>query len=799
MYRVIANQARPRTFAFPMPVSGLVAFGVAALLSHASTDWRAADRLAQRLPTELEGQVMMVDGAVLELPRRSAQGLQFAFGIDRAARLDGTPLLGVPPRVWLGWWRNPHGDALDAAVLDPPRPGQRWRLPVVLRRPHGPLNPHGFDVEWWQFVEGYGASGQVSSVHAGRAQRMSASPGRWVWMQGWRADLRDRIDRHLADGRIAGLVAGLTIGEQAAVEARDWALFRDTGVAHVLAISGLHITIFAALVAPVGAWLWRRSMRLCLWLPAVTAGAVLGWGAAWAYALLAGWGLPAQRTVVMLGVTLLARATGLSWPAVWVWLLAAAPVVLWDPWAVGQPSFWLSFAAVGLLLLSAGGGSADPRPQFEPEPIGQPGRSRAPARWKASIHRGIGHLWAALRQQAWMALGLAPLAAVYFHQVSWVGLVANLLVVPWITAVVTPLALLGLLWPAVWGLLEAALWPVWGLLGALAGFPAATVPVAAAGGVWIVLGLGGAALALMPLPLRMRLCGLLLMLPLLWPPPPRIPEGRFEVWGLDVGQGSAILLRTRSHVLLVDGGPAMGGADAGARIVAPTLRALGVGRIDLLVVTHRDADHAGGVAAVMEKIATRRLLVSLEPDHPILHSGVPNAPCQAGQSWWWDGVRFDVLHPAPDDRPFVQRGRPVANSMSCVLRVQDARGRSLLMTGDIEAGQEAMLRTRWPDAVLRSDALIVPHHGSRTSSSAAFLQSVAPQWALAQAGHRNPHGHPAPGVVQRYRDFGIALSVSPSCGAWHWPMDGPPQCWRDVARRYWHAGAPGSVQASSAP
>lgn len=740
---------------------GIMALGVV-LLAHGVAGVRTQWRLEARLPHGLEGVPLLLVGTVAELPRRTAQGVQFVFEVESAQGPDGLTVPGVPQRVWLGWWVPPHAQPLEAASVPEPSPGQRWQLPAVLKRPHGTLNPGGFDAERWFLEQDLGASGSVSASRWAEARLLEHASAAWRDPQAWRAALRRHIDAHVADPRLAGLVAGLTIGDQSAVDAADWQLFRDAGVAHALSISGLHITAFAAMAAPVVAAIWRRWPSAALRWPASLVGAVAGWWVALAYAGLAGWGLPAQRTVAMLGVLTGVRLLGLHWPPMLVWLAAAAPVVVLDPWAVTQAGFWLSFAAVGLLLLSTRDNSR-----------GATG----------GLRKGIHAAQAAIRTQLNTTVGLAPLAAVCFQQLSVVGVLANLVALPWITAVLTPLCLLGLLWPALWGLLPIVIDPLRaGLAWLVSGpFSVATVP---SSGAWVVaLGMLGAALCLMNLPLRMRLAGCLLMLPLLLPPPRSPKPGHMEIWALDVGQGSAVLVRTRDHALLMDAGPAWGeGRDAGERVVLPVLRHLGVRHLDRLVVTHRDIDHVGGAAAVLKGIEVRSVLSSLEPSHPLRRFPIPHESCRRGQAWTWDGVDFEVLHPFGDESP-----RAPPNTISCVLRIQDAQGRSVLVTGDIERDQEmALIHADAQDRRLRSDALLVPHHGSKTSSTEPFLREVQPHWAIAQAGYRNRHGHPAAQVVQRYEALEIPLQSSPWCGAWFWNGAGPPDCWRQRGARLWH-------------
>jgi competence protein ComEC len=381
--------------------------------------------------------------------------------------------------------------------------------------------------------------------------------------------------------------------------------------------------------------------------------------------------------------------------------------------------------------------------------------------------------------------GLAPLSLLFFQQVSVVGFVANLVAIPLVTLLVTPVALLGMLLPVLWTVAGWGIQALVVLLGALADWPLAVWQSASAPPWAVAAGLVAAVLAVLPLPWRLRALALPLLLPMLWPPLPRPLEGRFELVAADIGQGTAVLVRTRGHLLLYDTGPSYGpDNDAGQRVLLPLLRSRGEHRIDVLVLSHRDTDHVGGAAAVMAALPVGRLVSGLEAGHALHRLALPVQPCLAGQAWHWDGVRFEVLHPTEHDR----RSAVKANAVSCVLRVQDAAGQSLLLTGDIEAAQEAALVQRH-GARLASDLLLVPHHGSRTSSTTGLLDAVQPRIAIVQAGYRSRFGHPAPDVLARLQARGIIVVRNDDCGAWMW-HDGVQACTRVVRRRYWHWAPP---------
>ncbi|MCY4744046.1 DNA internalization-related competence protein ComEC/Rec2 [Pelomonas sp. UHG3] len=723
-----------------------LAVGIAAL-AFAQGALRAEWRLASELHPAWEGRDLVLTGRIDSLPvaitgQGGVPGWRFEFAVESVGPTGTALPPEVPPRLMLLSYASP-------GMADrPPGAGERWRLTARLKRAHGLANPGGFDAELWLFEQGLRASGVVRS-----GERLAAAPA--GHLDAARQRLRAAIQAEVADPGMAGVLAALSLGDQNAITHADWALLRDTGVAHVFSISGLHVTMFAWLASAVAGALWRRSGRLCLAWPAPTAARWAGVLAALGYALFSGWGVPAQRTVLMLAGVAGLQSLGLRWPWPLVLLAAAVVVTAVDPWALVQPGFWLSFGAVALLMAA--------------------GERRAEG-WRARLQ-------AALRTQAVATVGLAPLSLVCFAQLSAVGLLANLVAIPVISFLITPLALLGGLAPPLWAL---AAWITQGLMAWL------QLLVALPGAVWWLpaappwaqaLALLGAGLVVLRLPWRLRLVGLALLVPLLWPAVPRPPPGEFELLAADVGQGNAVLVRTAGRTLLFDTGPAYSpGADAGERVLLPLLRRLGVRQLDLLMLSHRDTDHVGGAATLMQALPVAELRSSLAPDHPLQRPPAAARRCEAGQGWVWDGVRFELLHPRPQD--FDAGLKP--NDLSCVLRITAASGRRALLLGDLEAGQERALVQR--EAELRADVMLVPHHGSKTSSSEPLLAAVQPSVALVQAAYRSRFGHPAPAVLARYQAAGIAVVESATCGAWRWQSDVPPaagQCERERRPRYW--------------
>jgi competence protein ComEC len=715
---------------------------------------QATLRLADALPKTSEGRDIEIVGVVVEMPQAMDRGLRFRFAVESAT-------LPVPQRISLAWYgARPFsaiaGKDTGSAQLPVVHVGERWGFRVRLKRPHGNVNPGGFDYEGWLFERGIRATGYVRD--AGRAQRIDtfvATPGNRV--ERLRESIRDRYQAVLGDRPYTGILIALAIGDQQAIAPVLWQSFARTGVTHLMSISGLHVTMVAGLFYAVASFLWRRSRRLPLYLPAQQAAAIAGILAAFAYCLLAGFAVPAQRTLYMLSVVALASLLRRRLPARQVLSQALLLVLLLDPWAVLSAGFWLSFAAVGLLLFISTGAIA---------------RRHWLVQWG--------------RAQWAMALGLLPLLLVLFQQFSLLSPLANAVAIPLVSFVVTPLTLLAalpglqfLLWPAHWLTAQLMLF-----IHCLAALPWA-VWQQHAPTLWAVgAALVGTLWLLLPRGMPARWVGLVFYLPLFLLSPPRPAPGDMRVVVLDVGQGLAVHVQTRSHDLLFDTGPSFSpDADSGTRVLVPYLRAGGVRRLDGLVVSHEDNDHAGGADSVIQAVPTRWLLSSLPVGHPL--SAVPqrHMSCVDGQRWRWDGVVFEVLYPQP--QAYLNLPRKT-NNMSCVIRVTSAHG-SVLLTGDIEAVDERRLLSRHADA-LRSDVLVVPHHGSNTSSTAEFLSAVGASRAVFSAGYRNRFGHPRPKVLERYRARNATLFRNDEDGAVTFDFSAKGisvQRQRTVRKRYW--------------
>ena len=736
--------------------SGLLAIiciGFAYAAAHAT--WRISDELA----FDDEGRDVAITGVVASLPVKLERGVRFEFDVQ--------PVTGqqkVPSRLLLGWYSG------NTVV----QPAERWSFTVRLKRPHGTMNPGGFDFEAWMLERNLRASGYV---RAGRNDPVPARTQSMVWrplyaIERARSMLRDRLEPHVAGKRFGGVLVALILGDQRAIGDADWTLFNRTGIGHLVSISGLHITMIASLVGLLVGALWRRSPALLTRAAAQTAAVLGGLLAALLYALLAGWGVPAQRTVVMLatvGVAWLfssriSMGTSLA--------LAAALVCLIDPWAALAPGFWLSFGAVAAIVWVS---------QWRPM------RDRT-RRWFELLR-------AATRVQVAVTLALIPATVLLFHQLSLISPLANAVAIPVVSWAVTPLALGGAAFAALPAPLSSLAGPMLGIANAMfaalaialqwaASLSWAALPVATPPVVLVVLAAGGVVWMLAPPGWPLRAMGAAALLPMFVWPAERAGDNEVWITALDIGQGSALLVETRDRMWLYDTGPRYSSdSDAGERVVLPYLRHRGIGRLDGLILSHLDSDHSGGAAAVLRGIEVERVLSSVPAGHPALGHRTDVERCTAGMRWNSGSLGFVILHPSREDYD-VKRS---TNSMSCVVSITAGATR-LLLTGDVPVADEAAFLARDPG--LRAGWLAAPHHGSRTSSGEMLLNSLGATAAVAQAGYRNRFGHPNTDVLARYRANNIELLRTDHAGAVQWRFTANGKSTVHAARlhdaRYWH-------------
>ncbi len=718
----------------------------AALLGYGYAAWIAQNRLSDRLPDEWQGKNIVVTGIVAEMPRLHERGLRFVFDVE-SIQTEGAH---VPHHIQLATYDGDSNDPLKMSA------GERWQLTIRLKQPHGTSNPYNFDFEAWALERNIRATGYVYAKGDNRIlSEQTSSPAYLV--QRLREKVRTRFQKTLGEAPYTGVLSALAIGDQSGISQADWQVFTRTGVNHLMSISGLHITMLAGLIFALVYWLWRRSIRLTLWLPARKVAALAGLFAALFYTLLSGFEVPAQRTLYM--ITTMTVMMMLSRNISPSQLLAAAlmVVLLADPWAVLSPGFWLSFGAVALIFYVT-----------------------ANRLHKLHWLREYGKVqWA-------MMIGLIPPLLAIFQQLSLVSPIANAFAIPLVSFVVVPLTLLGTLPPLEWMLYVAheAMRLCMYLLLQLDQLPYAVWAQHAPPAWTIMIGVVGALCMLAPRGFPLRWIGIILLLPMFLVAPDRPPEGSAKVVVFDVGQGLSVFVQTRNHTLLYDTGPDFSGeADSGNRILLPALRGMGIAQLDTLVLSHGDSDHIGGTESILRGLPVVNVISSLPNTHPLLQLAAHKDPCVDGQSWEWDGVRFDMLHPAAANMPNTLEHD---NERSCVLRISTGE-HSVLLTGDIEKLAELRLLNLHARN-LPSTLLVAAHHGSMSSSSQAFVNAVHPRYVIFTSGYLNRFGHPKEEVVERYRAEGSELLRSDKDGAVSIAMnahDFQLERYRTTHARYW--------------
>ncbi len=704
---------------------------------------QASNILGSSLAPELGGKDILIEGVVSSIPQQRQYGQRFEFMIEYSLS-PGILMSDLPEKVRLNWYRS----KVELAV------GQRWQLMVRLKQPHGFMNPGGFDYEGWLFRHGIRATGYVRKGDVNRY--LADAYGITYWLDRQRSYLAQQIEKALAQGQFTGMIQALAIGLRDDISQQQWNVLLKTGTNHLMAISGLHVGLVAGLAFFLLRWFWGRSVSLLHYLPAVKAGAVAAILAALVYAALAGFSVPTQRALIMVVVFMLAIISQRYRRPGDGLMLALLLVLFIDPLAVMDAGFWLSFGAVAIILLGMGG------------------RLKQEGLW-----------WRWGRVHVLIALALLPLTLLLFQKASIISPLANFIAVPIVSLLVVPLVLLAVLLLPITStiansllqLADYCLQLLWPLLSWLAALPSAQLYQGLADE-WLIIPLCvGVVWLLAPRGWPGRWLGIVWIAIAFLLPAPRPQYGEVYFSLLDVGQGLAAVIRTRDRILVFDSGPKFSDSfDTGEAVVLPFLISNDVAAIDTLIVSHGDNDHIGGVDSLLQYMPVTTLLTG-SMEKLVTYAA---QPCQKGQRWQWDGVVFEILHPDSDSSADDNNG-------SCVLKVS-TQGGSVLMTGDIErSAEQILLAENRPE--LAADVLVVPHHGSKTSSSLGFVQAVSPRWALFPVGHANRFRLPRAEVVERYVDIGANVLLTGQQGAIEMVLDNRgisvPKSYRLENSRYW--------------
>ena len=690
-----------------------------ALFLHASSSISNA-----RLEPRFEGDSLLTTIRIEEFPtirRDVASFVAVAIGDER-----------VRSRLRLTWLAPPVE----------PRIGDVWRVEIRLRRPHGAANPGGMDAEAWLHRERIGGIGYVVSGKRTRLLDSMTGSG----LSRLRARYVDEVERALGRTEASAVILAVAVGARHRMTAGQWQRYAATGTSHLMAISGLHVGLAALftywhavlLFGVLGFGQPRRAALLVSMLVAV------------GYSAIAGFAVPSQRAVLMLALATLAVASRREFDGIRIVAMAATVIVVAAPVSTMQPGFKLSFAAVLALVW-----------------------------WSRHSRFGQRRAFSLIDAQFMLFFALLPLTVLLFDRISPVSPIINLVAVPIFSVITVPAALLSIVLPDAAALLLLKLAShsvavVDALALSVAEHPAASRMTAL---------FTGAAVAFVVLPVAWlmprgwpgrHVAAVGVAAILLWRPP-AVPATCIDVWSLDVGHGLAVAVRSTDRLLLYDTGASWRHGDsAAARTIVPWLRAYGIRRIDQLVVSHADNDHAGGVAELLRQVDVG-VLISGEP-----MAGFESRMCRAGLTWQWRDASFRVLHPRDTNT--------AGNDASCVVLVSIG-AYHVLLTGDIEAATESTLvRSR---VLPNVDVVTIPHHGSLTSSTPAFVAATRPAIAIVSAARGNHWGFPKPHVVARWRAVGaqvintgdsgaIAVRICRDSGV------EAPREWREQRRRMWH-------------
>lgn len=699
--------------------------------------------LSFTLPKELESKPIITIGYISSIPKIEPKRTSFTFDTEK---FDGKK---VKTKFLISWYKN-------YATYPKFKTGDKWQFTVRLKRPHGMLNPGGFDQEAHLFQNKIRATGYIVD-----SRENSCLESKWYKypINRLREYLGIKIRESISNHKLKNLIVTLVIGEQSGIEQKQWEILRRTGTIHFMVIAGLHISFVAGMMFFIGKSIFRLFPRLTLYMPASYAGAILALLGAAIYSALAGFSIPTQRAVIMiffimLGTLLKRNIT--SWYALLFGLLF---VIIINPLAGLNSGFWLSFAAVAIITYAL-----------------------------SSRISGNNKLLKYNRLQWSLTFGLMPLTLLLFQQAPLISFFANAFTVPWIGFVVLPLSLLGSLFIFIYepiahillSLAVKALSLSWHLLEWMASFAISSWHHFVFNNWILISSIIGALILLSPSGFPHRFIGCFWILPLLFYFPKRPPANEAWVTVLDVGQGLSSVIQTQNHSLIYDTGPKFGpNSDAGESVVIPFLRQAGIKKVDMLVISHNDEDHSGGARTILESLPIKKVRTST----PGAFTKYNAENCYYGQSWSWDGVDFNFIHPTPNSEFS-------GNNASCVLKIQ-TKGNSILLTGDIEKQAEKSILQSDSKTDLPSTVLVAPHHGSKTSSSPKFIKAISPKYVLFTTGYLNKFHFPNKTIVSRYIKNNAILLNTAQKGAITFKFTSKsgmlsPEFYRIKHKKYWH-------------
>lgn len=713
---------------------------LAFLLGFTYTFWYANAILAWELPKELESKSVLVTGYISSLPELSENGMHFLFAIRQ---------------LQYGSYINPQHSMIKLTWRDaliPLKVGDKWQLVVHLKRIHGYQNPGGFDYEAWAFQNKLRANGYV--ITDVKNQRL-----RHAWFYHPIDQLRQYLQEKIKAANISSTTSpwlnALIIGERSEMTASDWDVLRHTGTNHLIAIAGLHIGMIAGFTYVFFTWCIRRFPALLLYFPAQHIGAIAALSVGLFYSALAGFSLPTIRACMMLAlfsVSSLMRVEICAWQ---VWSLALFLILLLNPLSVLAESFWLSFATIAFMI------------------YGMNARIKPTTLW-----------WKWGRAQWVIGMGLIPLSLLFFGQCSLISFIANMIAIPFLGFLILPLCFLSAIFLCLipplgkLGLMIADknLSILWKILTYFSSLPMSILQFDVSHYLTFISLLLGIILFLSPAGFPSKLLSIIAISIALFYKTPAPKNGEYWLTLLDVGQGLSLVIQTQHHIVVYDAGPKYGAQfDMGESILLPYLRTLAIHKIDLLVVSHGDNDHMGGVDALVKAYPIKTIKTS------VIEKISGSRYCMAGDKWQWDGVAFTFIYPSVNELH-------LGNDSSCVLKINNGK-HSVLIPGDIEKYAETkLLQTTFTE--LPSELLIAPHHGSKTSGKKEFIDTVHPSYVLYAIGYRNRYHFPHPSIITQYAKMASMQLNTAQAGALRFEFGKeksiiPPDKYRLTHQHYW--------------
>lgn len=711
----------------------------------------ADHQLKTSLPQQLNGKEVIVEGVVDGLPVREGRVVRFNLNVFHTEAINGETITG---KIRVSDYRR---NSID------PQPGEAWRLLLRVKSPHGFANPAGFDYEKWLFSQRIIATAYIrkSRNKISKLNYRLPDKDQLAVIDRMRLRIAAQIENSLPDSSFRGLITALASGDRRAISSQQWSVLQSTGTSHLMAISGLHVGLVAGIAFFLFRILFAAVPQLPLLVPSHTMAAVMAMIFAAFYSLMAGFSLPTQRALLMLAVLMVAIVLQRRVRALDILSLTLLLVLIFDPVSILSAGFWLSFAAVAMIMYI----------------LLQ--RSHRNDWSESGIYKAVSLQWK-------LSLLMAPATLLFFQQIPLTGPAANIVAIPVISFLVVPTVLLGsiiflifgdgLVVQSLYRLAEYITRTLWQLLEFLAS-ATDTLPSLFEYSSIAVTGLFFAAFVLMlPTGLKVRSLALLGLLMFFFPTHKEVAEGEFSLILLDVGQGLSVIVMTNRHTLLFDAGAKFSKRfNAGDAVILPVLKSLSISRLDTLIVSHGDNDHSGGVEKVLAGVEVMQLISNEQ------YSDLEATACRAGMQWKWEGVSFRILHPASGSKA-------TGNNASCVLHVQSSFA-SVLLPADIEKEAELEIISRYPKGI-HSSVLIAGHHGSNTSSSEGFINAVSPDLVLFPAGWMNRYHHPAKKVLTRLSKRNISSMITGECGAIIVKVSEKGlshYSWRQSNRKIWHA------------